>query len=49
MISYLDLPDDEQVEALRPVTTAAAAEFGLEVAALGRVAHAFDTTLTVEG
>lgn len=49
MTSYLDLPDDEQVEALRPVAVAAAAEFGLDVAALELVAHAFNTTFAVVG
>lgn len=48
-MTYRDLSDDEQVEALRPVALAAAAEFGLEVVAVELVAHAFNTTFAVEG
>jgi Ser/Thr protein kinase RdoA (MazF antagonist) len=45
--AYLDLSDDEQVEALRPAARAAAEAFGLEVARLDLAAHAYNTTFDV--
>ncbi len=45
--SYLDLSDDDQVEALRPVARAAAGAFGLDVARLELAAHAYNTTFDV--
>lgn len=47
--AYRDLTDDQQVEVLRPVARAAAEEFGLDVAELELVAHAFNTTFAVVG
>lgn len=44
---YLDLPDADQVEALRPAALEAAAAFGLDVARLELAAHAYNTTFDV--
>ena len=48
-MTYRDLSEDEQVEVLGPVALAAAEQFGLEVAAMELVAHAFNTTFAVVG
>ena len=45
---YRDLPDDEQVEVLRPVARAAAEAFGLEVARMELAAHEYNTTFRVD-
>ncbi|MFP5253127.1 MAG: phosphotransferase enzyme family protein [Actinomycetes bacterium] len=49
MTDYRDLADHDQVASLRPVAAAAARQFGLEVASLELVAHAFNTTFAVVG
>lgn len=46
-MTYRDLDADGQVDALRPVATAAAEEFGLDVVALELVAHSYNTTFAV--
>ncbi|MCY7365361.1 MAG: phosphotransferase [Frankiaceae bacterium] len=48
MAGYLELSDAEQVEALRPVALEAADRFGLEVAGLQPVIHAYNTTFAVD-
>jgi Ser/Thr protein kinase RdoA (MazF antagonist) len=51
-VPYADLDDDAQVEVLRPAALAGAEAFGLDVARMEPVAHAFNTTFaldTVEG
>lgn len=45
---YLELSDAEQAEALRPVALEAAGRFGLEVARLEPVLHAYNTTFAVD-
>lgn len=45
---YEDLWEEDQVEALRPVALAAAEAFGLEVARMEVVLHAFNTTFAVD-
>ena len=47
MTAYETLSEDDQVEALRPVALEAAARFGLEVADLGLVTHAYNTTFAL--
>lgn len=47
LTAYPDLPDDEQVEALRPAALVAAGAFGLDVARLELAAHAYNTTFDV--
>ncbi|WP_157674186.1 phosphotransferase enzyme family protein [Agrococcus carbonis] len=46
--TYDDLDDAQQIEALRPVALAAAADFGLEVARLEPVLHAYNTTFALD-
>ena len=45
---YADLDDDAQVEVLRPAALAGAAAFGLDVARMEPVAHAFNTTFALD-
>ncbi len=45
---YEDLWEEDQVEALRPLALAAAQEFGLDVARMEVVLHAFNTTFAVD-
>lgn len=45
---YRDLPEAEQIEALRPVAVAATDRFGLDVVRLELVAHEFNTTFAVD-
>ncbi|QZY29086.1 phosphotransferase enzyme family protein [Nocardioides coralli] len=47
-MTYADLDDAAQVEVLRPAALAAAARFGLDVARVELVAHAFNTTFRVD-
>lgn len=52
MSAYVDLTDEEQAEALRPVAAEAAARFGLSVARLDVLTHSYNTTfslLTAQG
>ncbi len=52
MSDYVDLSDEEQAEALRPVAAEAAARFGLSVGRLDVLTHSYNTTyslLTEEG
>ncbi len=45
---FADLDDDAQVEVLRPAALAGAAAFGLDVARMEPVAHAFNTTFALD-
>ncbi|WP_392542202.1 phosphotransferase enzyme family protein [Oryzobacter telluris] len=45
---YEDLWEEDQVDALRPLAVAAAEEFGLEVADVDLVLHAYNTTFCVD-
>lgn len=47
-LPYADLPEDAQVEALRPVALAAAEAFGLDVHRMEVVRHAYNTTFAVD-
>jgi Ser/Thr protein kinase RdoA (MazF antagonist) len=47
-MGYLDLSDDEQVELLRPLASAAAERFGLDVMRMELTAHAYNTTFRVD-
>lgn len=47
-MTYLELSDADQVEALRPAALAAAEQFGLDVHRLEMVLHAYNTTFEVE-
>ncbi|GGK77025.1 phosphotransferase enzyme family protein [Ornithinimicrobium pekingense] len=47
MTAYVDLTDEDQAEALRPVALEAAARFGLDVSALEVLTHSYNTTFCV--
>ncbi|WP_167305958.1 phosphotransferase enzyme family protein [Nocardioides euryhalodurans] len=47
-MDYRDLPEDQQVAALRTAAATAAERFGLEVTGLEVAAHAFNTTFAVD-
>ena len=47
-MGYLDLSDDEQVDALRPVAVAAAERFGLDPVGMEVAAHAYNTTFAAD-